>query len=276
MKRDENRGTGRGVNLQRKMGVNMGGNSRQGTTSATYRPNNLAANGTVVNVTATAYFPGGCTASSNLNVSIYDSGTPPTPSGNVTLVPVLPEEYDPCNDDNVGWYSIYDGTYANGIITVNPSFLLASPHNHHHGSVSVEVCYRNLCGSGNTCRTYTVYLPEDCVEDPIVNPPSDTLGKKLVSSKGKLSEPITPRSTSIDPGGALIYPNPASNSISIYTNFETGFSIEIYDINGRLVKSATNDSNFLNLNITDIGQGMFITRIFNSNKSITQKLSVVK
>lgn len=27
MKRDENRGAGRGVNLERKMGVNMGGNS---------------------------------------------------------------------------------------------------------------------------------------------------------------------------------------------------------------------------------------------------------
>jgi len=59
-----------------------------------------------------------------------------------------------------------------------------------------------------------------------------------------------------------IYPNPANDKIFIEGKFSSQ-SIEIIDMNGKLVISRTADSNITEIDITNLTQGVYLVRVSN-------------
>ncbi|WP_121667845.1 T9SS type A sorting domain-containing protein [Mesonia aquimarina] len=69
-----------------------------------------------------------------------------------------------------------------------------------------------------------------------------------------------------------IYPNPTQGDITIETNANTINKVEIYDVNGRLIKLITPNSNkVFNSNISNFNAGVYFVKIYGDNNT-----SVVK
>lgn len=66
-----------------------------------------------------------------------------------------------------------------------------------------------------------------------------------------------------------IYPNPVENSFQIQTNGFTVNSVNIFDINGRNIKSFQNTNNF---DITELPSGIYFVEISNDEMKTTQKI----
>ncbi len=75
----------------------------------------------------------------------------------------------------------------------------------------------------------------------------------------------------------LILKNPAGDQLSgtFYSNEETGTIIEIFDLQGRLIKkenrSTAKGANLLNMNISGITPGTYVIKIYNANNFIVSK-----
>jgi Secretion system C-terminal sorting domain len=101
---------------------------------------------------------------------------------------------------------------------------------------------------------------------------------------------VTPRAkksnkkqTIVEAGmGMLLLPNPAANEVSLITNAEVAgeYNLAITDILGREVKRETltlnEGDNVSTLDISTLGKGMYVVRLWNGNQQLTQKLSVEK
>ena len=74
-----------------------------------------------------------------------------------------------------------------------------------------------------------------------------------------------------------IYPNPAKTEITISCHFESSVSLKVnlYSVFGTLLKSASIINDNTTLNITEIPNGLYILKIYNSNSEIgIQKLLI--
>ncbi len=71
-----------------------------------------------------------------------------------------------------------------------------------------------------------------------------------------------------------IYPNPARNILNI-NNVENA-NVNIYAINGQLVKSMANVSGNAQVDLSDMAAGMYIVRMQSGNDVRTEKIQVVK
>lgn len=245
--------------------------SGQGDLCAVFRPNNISTNGTVATIRALSQLVGECEAlSSSWDVSIYDSGTPPTPNGNVTIF--FEEGYDPCSDEENIYTILYDGTYANGIITVNPSIIIDVPHHHLNDDFYVEVCYHNLCGGGNTCRTYHLYLPAPCEDWPIFNPkPNEDIHIGTRSIKASNYNENVVQSDQV-----IIFPNPLNDVINIKGLNEPQVSIEIYNVDGTaLMQDYVSATDIIQLSVSSIkNTGLYFLKIKSKNTEIYKKIII--
>lgn len=72
------------------------------------------------------------------------------------------------------------------------------------------------------------------------------------------------------------YPNPASNYIEIISNINNiqNFNLEIFDLQGRLLKSELIKENQQVINISELQEGLFIVKISNQNNSENFKLII--
>ncbi|MBO4581965.1 MAG: T9SS type A sorting domain-containing protein [Bacteroidales bacterium] len=73
---------------------------------------------------------------------------------------------------------------------------------------------------------------------------------------------------------ANIYPNPANNVLNI-SDVENA-DINIYAINGQLVKSLGNANGNVQIDLSDMAAGMYIVRMQNGKSVRTEKIQVVK
>lgn len=71
-----------------------------------------------------------------------------------------------------------------------------------------------------------------------------------------------------------IYPNPARNILNV-NNVENA-NVNIYAINGQLVKSMANVSGNAQVDLSDMAAGMYIVRMQSGNDVRTEKIQVVK
>ena len=70
-----------------------------------------------------------------------------------------------------------------------------------------------------------------------------------------------------------IYPNPTQGDITIETNANTINKVEIYDVNGRLIKNFTPNSNkVFNSNISNFNAGVYFVKIYSNNISSVKQL----
>ena len=72
---------------------------------------------------------------------------------------------------------------------------------------------------------------------------------------------------------AKIHPNPASDNFSIITpNTNTIDQVNIYNINGALIKKMNSD--FEKINISNLNQGIYLVEIISGYKKVTKRLIV--
>ena len=71
-----------------------------------------------------------------------------------------------------------------------------------------------------------------------------------------------------------LYPNPTDNIITLKTSAEHECEmVEVFSIDGRLIKSQTND--FSNINVDDINSGIYFVRIrFRNGETFTEKVVI--
>jgi hypothetical protein len=108
-----------------------------------------------------------------------------------------------------------------------------------------------------------------------LTPGSYTAGVQAVGPGGILSNIITygftVAETSITPLMAdmiAVYPNPADDVLFIETA-ETVTRVEIYDLNGRLVRTVAGDAR--EVSVRDLSAGTYVIRITTTNGTITQR-----
>lgn len=58
-----------------------------------------------------------------------------------------------------------------------------------------------------------------------------------------------------------VYPNPANNFLNFRFNNDDARSIDIYDLSGRLVNTTEVRNDFINLNVSELSNGMYIYQI---------------
>lgn len=69
-----------------------------------------------------------------------------------------------------------------------------------------------------------------------------------------------------------LYPNPTNNSFKIDTNFNDAFSIEIFDVTGRLYKKLENIKTNDNVNVIGLSKGVYYVNLHYNDKVIIKKL----
>jgi hypothetical protein len=67
-----------------------------------------------------------------------------------------------------------------------------------------------------------------------------------------------------------VYPNPTSGSLNILV--DNNSVISLFDINGRLIKTEISNSNLFNWNISNIENGVYILKVENNGKTLTQRI----
>ena len=185
-------------------------------------PNTSITNGSLVQVSATANYQGGCSATSiSKSLFVYESATPPMPSGYIYMTPI--GGTNAC--DAEGFEVHFSGSYANGITTISPAIL--PPH---AGSRprQFQVCYINRCSGVKVCKSVTGYPPAPCdnykmtstpLFDLYTNPNKgqfniqfdtietgmfiiyDFYGNKMMSQSFKASKKVSVQSRKILPSG---------------------------------------------------------------------------
>ena len=80
--------------------------------------------------------------------------------------------------------------------------------------------------------------------------------------------------SSTDLEKVAIYPNPVSSKLNIL-NAEDAV-VSVYDVYGKIIKSATSFDSKLVIDLSDVAEGNYIVRIVSGENSITRKISVIK
>lgn len=74
-----------------------------------------------------------------------------------------------------------------------------------------------------------------------------------------------------------IYPNPAKNVISINGQISSGSKVEVFNSNGKLVKSVlvSEKGSIISLSVEDLLQGFYFIKLKTDSKVITRKISII-
>lgn len=76
--------------------------------------------------------------------------------------------------------------------------------------------------------------------------------------------------------GFTLSPNPATNNVQItFTHFESNATIELYDINGRLIQIYDCNQPKFEFNVSNLNNGLYIIRTKMGEQIFSQKLSVI-
>ncbi len=78
---------------------------------------------------------------------------------------------------------------------------------------------------------------------------------------------------SIDANKFTVYPNPATDLIAINSSDSTFNNVQVVDLNGRIVKTATFENvSEANLNIASLSAGVYLLNISNESGTVTKKI----
>lgn len=85
------------------------------------------------------------------------------------------------------------------------------------------------------------------------------------------SDLLTTEEESLNDLSVKVYPNPAMDVLNITSSTKQFTSVDIVDLNGRLVKSIEVESNMVSANIEDLKSGLYIVNISNQETTISRK-----
>lgn len=147
----------------------------------------------------------------------------------------------------------------------------------------------------NSTYTETISLPsESCYTFNIYDSYGDGLlsgGVSLVDDQGTVIwqsngdygsgasktfgyQVITLGTNDIQTIGAVIYPNPAQNTVNIAGAEQA--SITVYDVLGRMVWSQTQADNLVEMDVTSFSAGTYFVRLTKGNQTQTEKLVITR
>lgn len=122
-------------------------------------------------------------------------------------------------------------------------------------------------GQGNTAAVTTYSFADERVKDGVTY-----YRLKQVDFDGTTAySEVKVIDRGIAAGDAVIYPNPATNYFSISNLPEGESTVEIYNMNGQLVKSEV-VYGFSTIKTTDLGRGWYTVNIISETNTISQKL----
>jgi poly(3-hydroxybutyrate) depolymerase len=78
--------------------------------------------------------------------------------------------------------------------------------------------------------------------------------------------------TEINSLEAMIYPNPAQQTVTIVPNTDGAYTVEVFDLTGRKVIESNKDFGMTELNLNGIAAGSYFVRISSGKSSLTQQL----
>jgi len=70
----------------------------------------------------------------------------------------------------------------------------------------------------------------------------------------------------------IVYPNPVKDLLTIANELQTIQAVEVYDLNGRLVKNVNNDATRLQISLGDLSSGVYLLKIQTPQGISTQKI----
>ncbi len=97
----------------------------------------------------------------------------------------------------------------------------------------------------------------------------------FTTASGSSTNAFSTNSVSRFTEGVTVYPNPAEGFVKVNIADIAGASVRIYDVKGVVVKSMKVNSNYTEIDITNLKSGMYIMKVITDNAS-TQKRFVKK
>lgn len=132
----------------------------------------------------------------------------------------------------------------------------------------------NFSNSTYQLRTHTYTVPATGVyyfgiQNAIPANPTGSLS--LVLDNFSITQTLSV--DSIDESKFVVYPNPASDVIAINSSDYTFNNVQILDLNGRIVKTATFENvSEASLNIASLSAGVYLINISNESGAVTKKI----
>ncbi len=74
----------------------------------------------------------------------------------------------------------------------------------------------------------------------------------------------------------LVYPNPASKTLFVDSKLNTSAKLEIYSLNGQLVKSRNVESGVTEINIDNFSNGMYVVKLQTAFGQIVKKITIFR
>jgi len=71
-----------------------------------------------------------------------------------------------------------------------------------------------------------------------------------------------------------IYPNPATDKVTIVNSYGQPFIIKIYDLGGKVVKVMNLASDKIQINVQDLSTGVYIIELSSEKKNMQEKLII--
>lgn len=236
--------------------------SGQGTINAIITPNSNVANASTINISATVFYAGGCSAQTQeTTFTIFGSGTTTVPLGQVIANP------SPSNVplQNISEWNLSlrmqkgtSGNFGNGIFVINPPVLQVSAQGR---TETVQVCYLNVCNGNQSCDNFQVWIPgitnwiPQITEEPNEN--QSSLSAKLLS----------------------VYPNPNNGIFNIELKNSCTGTYQIFDKTGSILiqeGEIVNQKQFQIELSNNLEIGMYILKIKTENEFYTEKIILTK
>ena len=167
---------------------------------------------------------------------------------------------------------LWDGSNPTFVQTINDQGI------HHFGGRDYQHLNIDLSGLGLPAGSYRLGVYVDA-DDAIPSPPDDENDNAYLAP-GNINYTPGGSSAGITENAALnnltIFPNPAKDQITVsWENNagETTQTLEIRDLEGRLVSTTTLNSNqtTMDLNVEDLNTGIYVITISSANHAASQK-----
>ena len=73
----------------------------------------------------------------------------------------------------------------------------------------------------------------------------------------------------------LVYPNPANNTVTVSSESDNAFSVQILDLTGRLLIQQNCRQGQLTIPVENLPNGLYLLKVLSGNEMLTKKLSVL-
>jgi hypothetical protein len=230
----------------------------QGTTNATITPNSIVPNGSIINISATVSYVGGCSVSTQVTPFIvFGEGNTTPPLGTVSISANPPNVSLQNTSEWITSFKMQKGTasnYGNGIFVLNPSVLQVEQYGR---TATVQVCYLNVCNGNQSCTDLQVWVPGIAPWNPY----------KMANTKDK--NKIEPQELN------TVFPNPTNGVITIAFEKNVSGTYQIVDMTGRLIvqEGKINNQTELQIELSQkLKSGIYILKVNTENNSFTEKI----